>query len=125
MLTEDQKESVRYYCGYGMFGLQALPASGYRFSVVYGTLEYKMINLQPGEEARVVLNYIPKLIQLEQDTFDVRENLDTWQAAVWYWNRMEIRDRVKLFRYWRMELCNFLGIPPGPGLQSGGIGLAV
>jgi hypothetical protein len=124
-LTETEKEAVRYYCGYGMYGLQALPASGYRFSIEYGTLEYKMINLQPGEEDRVRDQFLAKLAVLDEDTYDVRDNIDTDQAAVWYHNKQEIPDRVKLFNYWRLKLCAFLGIPPGEGLFGGAVSLAV
>jgi len=124
-LSDTEKEAVRYYCGYGMYGLQALPASGYRFSIVYGTMEYKMINLQPGEEDRVRNIFLANLATLEQDTFDVRNNVDTDQAAVWYHNKREIQDRAKLFNYWRLKLCAFLGIPPGEGLASGGAALVV
>lgn len=124
-LSETEKEAVRYYCGYSMYGLQALPASGVRFSVVYGTLEYKMINLQPGEEDRVRDIFLAKLAVLEEDTYDVRDNIDTDQAAVWYHNKQEIRDRIKLFNYWRLKLCAFLGIPPGEGLIGGNSAMVV
>jgi hypothetical protein len=126
-LTEAQKEKVRYYCGYGVLGDQALPANGYRFFVEYGEMEYKLINLQDGEEDEVVNNYLPTLLLLQSDlsSASLRSNLDTKQAAVWYWNDKEIRDRKKLFNYWRMELVNYLGLTPGPGLSSGGIRFAV
>lgn len=124
-LSEDEKIKVRYYCGYGMFGLQALPASGYRFSIVYGTMEYKMINLQPGEEDQVRDIFLANLIVLGQDTYSVRDNIDTDQAAVWYHNKNEISDRIKLYRYWSLQLCAFLGIPPGPGLVGGGAGCSI
>lgn len=124
-LSDTEKEAVRYYCGYGMYGLQALPADGYRFSVTYGSLEYKMENLQPGEEDRVRNIFLVKLTVLEEDTYDVRDNIDTDQAAVWTHNKKEIRDRIKLFNYWRIKLCAFLGIPPGEGLSGGGISMAV
>lgn len=118
-LTEDQKVLVRYYCGYGNYSAQGLPASGYRFSVVYGTLEYKMITLLQGEYNMIVNTYLPNLQTLEQDTFDVRNNVDTDQAAVWYHNKKEISDRIRLFNYWRLKMCGFLGIPAGAALQSG------
>jgi hypothetical protein len=123
-LSEAQKEKVRYYCGYGMYGLQALPASGYRFSVVYGTLEYKMINLQAGEYDIIVNTFLVELPQLESDLFSARSNLDTAQAAVWYWNKNELRDRRRLYNMRRLDLCAFLGIPPGESLPNGG-GLAL
>src|SRR5579872_464288 len=115
MLTEDQKELVRYYCGFGMYGTQALPASGYRYSVTYGTLEYKLITLQSGEEAKV-LAFLVELPILEADLFTVRTNMDTTQAAVWTWNKRELKDRRSLYTMRRLDLCTFLGIPPGEGL---------
>lgn len=124
-LSEEQKIKVRYYCGYGMFGLQALPASGYRFSTTYGTLEYKMINMLDGEYLEVTTFYIPNLDLLKADIPAIRQNLDTKQAAVWFWNDKEIRDRYKLFNSVRLQLCAFLDIPPGEGLPGGAVCLAV
>lgn len=125
MLTEEQKEQVRYYCGYGMLGQQMLPANGYRFFQTYGELEYKLINMQPGEENQVTTYYLVNLAQLESDIPAIRNNIDTKQAAVWYWNDKEFRDRVKLFNYVRRELCNYLGLTPGPGLMTGAVGFTV
>ena len=53
MFTTAEKVDIRRFCGYGMFGAQALPASGYRFSTQYGTLEYKINNMLPEEEVVV------------------------------------------------------------------------
>jgi hypothetical protein len=124
-LTEDQKIKVRYYCGYGVIGAQALPANGYRFFTEYGDMEYKMNNLQPGEEDQVITYYLPNLEQLKSDIPAIRANLDTKQAAVWIWNDKEFPNRRSLFNYVRNELVNFLGLEPGPGLPSGGIQFAV
>lgn len=124
-LTQDQKVKVRYYCGYGVLGQQALPANGYRFFVEYGEMEYKLINFQPEEEAEVVNFYLPNLDQLKADIPLVRANLDTKQAAVWVWNPKEIRDRKRLFNVERLELCYFMDLKPGPGLMTGSIGFMV
>jgi hypothetical protein len=124
-LTEAQKVKVRYYCGYGMIGQQALPANGYRFFTEYGEMEYKLTNMQAEEESEVVTYYIPSLDQLKTDMPAIRENLDTKQAAVWIWNDKEFPNRRTLFNYVRRELCNFLGLTPGPGLSSGGMQFAV
>lgn len=120
MLTTAEKVDARRYCGYGMFGQQALPANGYRFSTAYGTLEYKLNNMLPEEEAVFRTTYVANLALLETDIPGVRENLDTDQAAVWTHNKNELRDRADLFSYYRRELCKFMGIPPGPGLGDGG-----
>lgn len=124
-LTEAQKVKVRYYCGYGMLGQQALPANGYRFFTEYGEMEYKLIDMQPEEEDEVINYYIPNLDQLKSDIPGVRDNLDTKQAAVWIWNNQEFPDRRTLFNYVRNELCGFLGLTPGPNLGTGGIRFAV
>ncbi len=117
-LSDPQKTQVRYYCGYGMYGDQAMPANGYRFITQYGELEYKMITLLPDEYDKIVNFFLVNLPVLETDVYGVRNNMDTKQAAVWYWNEKEQRDRTRLYNYFRKELCRFLNIPPGEGLGS-------
>lgn len=116
--TDAEKTDIRRYCGYSIFGTTANPNFGARFSAWYGTLEYKMNNMQASEEAVVRDTYLANLPLLETDILSSRQNLDTMRAAVWYWNPKEIRDRERLFRSWRMKLCNFLGIPPGEGIGN-------
>lgn len=115
-LSEDQKILVRYYCGYGNYSSQAEPASGYRFSVVYGTLEYKLITLLAGEEIKL-LAFLTELPLLEAGLLTAASNMDTLQAAVWKWNNNELRDRRRLYTMRRLDLCAFLGLPPGEGLM--------
>ena len=125
---DSEKTDIRRFCGYGAFGSQALPASGYRFATAYGTLEYKLNNLTTAEEAVVRTKYLTNLATLESDIIGatgVRSNLDTDEAAVWAHNRNEHRDRKRLFDDTRREFCNFLGIPPGPGLGTGGLSFVV
>lgn len=126
MFTTAEKVDIRRYCGYGLFGSQAFPASGYRFSTQYGVLEYKLNNMLPEEEAVVRTTYLPSLAQLETDIPGVRQNLDTAQAAVWTHNKNELQDRAALFGHYRREFCRFLGVPHGPALNdSSSIGLVV
>lgn len=127
--TDAEKVDIRRFCGYGVYGGgQPLPASGYRFSTAYGTLEYKMNTLSTAEET-VVRNYLTNLTVLESDIMGatgIRTNLDTTQAAVWTHNAKEHRDRKGLYDATRRELCGFMGLPPGPALgASGGITLVV
>lgn len=127
--TDSEKTDIRRFCGYGAFGGgQPLPASGYRFSTQYGVLEYKLNTLSTAEESVVRTTYLANLTTLETDIIGnsgVRTNLDTDQAAVWFHNKDEYRDRKKLFDGVRRELCSFLGISPGPGLGSSGLTLVV
>jgi hypothetical protein len=125
MLTDAEKVDVRRFAGYGSFGQQALPASGYRFSTVYGTLEYKLNNLQDAEESTLRTVYLARLTTLETDMVDqTTQNLDTDEAAVWKHNKNEHLDRRRLYFDFRRQMCGFLGIPPGPNLGAGG-GLSV
>lgn len=63
MLTLSQKSGIRRHLDYPVAGLMknspaggslGSPFAGYRFFQTYGRLEYKMNNLSPDEEARVV-----------------------------------------------------------------------
>lgn len=126
--TDSEKTDMRRFCGYGAYGGgQPLPASGYRFSTQYGVLEYKLNTLSAAEET-VSRTYMTSLAQLETDilgTTGIRQNLDTDAAAVWTHNKNEYRDRKALYDGTRRELCAFLGIQPGPGLNGGGLKLVV
>lgn len=126
--TDAEKVDIRRFCGYGAYGgAQPLPASGYRFSTAYGTLEYKMNTLGTAEET-VTRNYLTQLNTLEGDIIGatgIRTNLDTSQAAVWTHNAKEYRDRKALFDGTRRELCLFLGLPCGPNLGAGGGGITL
>lgn len=122
---DSEKTDIRRFCGYGAYGGQSTPASGYRFSTQYGVLEYKLNNLTASEEIVVRTNYLANLTLLESDVMGVRSNLDTDQAAVWTHNKNEYRDRKNLFDGIRRELCGFLGIIAGPSLGAGGMSVVV
>lgn len=117
--TEAQKVDIRRYCGYPVFGKESNPNFGDRYMQQYGLLEFRMNNMTAAEEAVVTATYLAKLSLLESDIPDVRLNMDTKQAAVWYWNTNEQRDREYLYMSWRQKLCQFIGIPYGEGLKGG------
>lgn len=115
--TDQQKTDIRRFCGYPVFGQSPDQFVGYRFFQAYGNLEYKMNNLQPGEESVVEAVYLTQLYTLEAAIPAAGINLDTDQAAVWTHNRQEVHDRAALFDLWRDRLCRFLGVPRGEGLM--------
>lgn len=123
--TDAEKTDIRRFCGFPVFGGQPVQAFGHRFYQQYGTLEFRLNNLQASEEAVIRTTYLANLLQLEADIPGTRENLDTDQAAVWTHNKREQQDREALFDSWRRRLCGFLGIPPGPALGDGGLTLVV
>jgi hypothetical protein len=116
-LSEAEKTDIRRYCGYpargeGGFGYLWPPYRG------QANLEFRMNNLSAPEEA-VLRRHLGTLLLLESAVPKAGENLDTDQAASWSRNRSEQDDRLRLLDTWRRRLCHFLGVPPGPGLDSG------
>lgn len=116
--TDAQKVDIRRYCGFYLFGSQPIQTFAWRFTNQYGHLEFVMNNMSDDEVTVVLTVYLPNLNQLEADIPAIRQNLDTKQAAVWFWNTNEIDDRIKLFRYWCKQLAAFMGVGEGPGLSS-------
>ena len=125
--TTAEKVDIRRHCGYPMFGGTPSSFQSYRFFQAYGTLEYRMSNMLAEEEAVVRTTYLANLTTLETAIPAASANLDTDQAAVWTHNKREVADRDALFANWRRKLCEFMGIPPGPGLSgdSGSVQLVV
>jgi hypothetical protein len=121
MLTDAQKVDVRRFCGYPLYGGQPVQAFGHRFYQQYGTLEFRMNNMQDGEEV-VVTNYLAQLSALETAIYGTSDNLDTDVAAVWTHNKNEQRDREALFDSTRRRLCGFFGVPPGSAFDVSGSG---
>ncbi len=123
--SSSEKADIRRYCGFPVYGGQPVQAFGYRFSQHYGTLEFKLNNLQDVEEAVIRTTYLANLATLETAIVSASTNLDTDSAGPWTHNKNEVRDRERLFDDWRRRLCHFLGIPPGPGLSDSGIRIVV
>ncbi len=116
--TDAQKVQIRRYCGYPSFGSVPIPNFAWRYSVQYGDLEFRMNNLSADEQNIVLTIYLAKLPTIEDDIYQVRENIDTARAAVWYRNARELKERVELFDYWRKKLCDFIGAEYGPEIQK-------
>lgn len=122
--TDAEKTDVRRFCGYPAYGAGATGFQGWRFYQAYGLLEYRLNNCSPSEET-IARRYLGTLVSLEVGIPNSAGNLDTDQAAVWSRNPNELRDRTRLFDDWRRRLCSFLGLPPGPGLNDGGLRLVI
>src|ERR1035437_7165566 len=119
-LTDAQKADVRRHCGFPVYGAEVGSNAGYRYFQAFGFLEFRMNNLRPEEETIVISTYLANLTTLESAIPTTSANLDTAPAAVWFHNPREMKDRLALFDTWRRRLCEFLGIPPVPGLRSSG-----
>jgi hypothetical protein len=125
MLTDQQLADTRRYMGYPMLGDTVADdntdaAYGWVTSGTWQTLAHRLKTLRPEEEA-IVVNYLTQLSLLEAAIPASGDNLDTDQAAVWYHNKNEVRDRTKLFNQWCRNLCGFIGVAPGPALGNGSV----
>jgi hypothetical protein len=77
--------------------------------------------LTTDEEDQVITIFLPNLQQLENELLtQVRTNVDTEKAAVWYRNKNEFVERIALYNKTRRLLCEFVGAAYGPSLRSGG-----
>ncbi len=116
-LSDAERVDVRRFCGYPAYGSGDSGFQSWRFFEAYGTLEFRLTNLAPGE-FQVVRQYLANLYALEQAVPAASGNLDTDQASVWKHNRSEVTDRARLFDDWCRRLAFFLGVPVGPGIRG-------
>lgn len=124
VFAETDLVDIRRYCGYPPLGTQVVIFPEPWYFRFYLAMETRLSNLVSAE-AQVVLARLGELRTLEAAIPAAGGNLDTDQAAVWFHNKNEVRDRNNLFRTWRKALCDFLGIPPGPYLKTSGIQVVV
>src|SRR5437763_2189591 len=110
--TDAEKVDVRRYAGYPPYGTGIVMFPEVWYFRYYLALEARMQNLTAPEVA-VIRARLTEIRTLETAVPGTGANLDTDRAAVWYHNKDELLDRMALYRTWRIELCNLLGIPPG------------
>ena len=126
-LTADQAALVRYYMGYSVAGdaqyfvfreLAYTNRSWASISLDDPAGGGRLAHLSVVEEARITGFFLPNLQAREAEIQTAVSNLDTDKASVWTRNRTEVSDRRAVFTDLRIELCRFLGFPPGPGLSA-------
>ncbi len=124
-LTDAEKVLVRRYCGYTNYGEQPTAGMGWRAWEANAYLEQKMNALTADELTRVETFYLPNLQMLEQAVLNVQQLLFVNVAAVFTRNPYQLKEYIQLFKWWRLELCNFFGIGAGTFLSAGGSALLV
>ncbi|WP_240906371.1 hypothetical protein [Komagataeibacter xylinus] len=118
-LTDTERAQARRYMGYPAMGSADSGRQSWRFFRVYGFNEWRLGHLSPAECAQARA-FMAQCQMLESAVMAAGSNLDTDRAAVWTRNRTEVTDRFTLYTRWRVQLCNFMGVPPGPGLRAVG-----
>lgn len=122
--TDAEKADIRRFAGYPPYGTGASGFQGWRFFQAFGLLEYRMNNYAAAE-IQIVRQYLAQLYVLESAVLTAGTNMGTDQAAVWKRNVNEARDRSRLFDGWRRRLADFMGVPAGEALGSGGTAIIV
>lgn len=115
--TATEVTDIRRFAGYPSVG-----AAGYFYPIeIGGTLQSSLGNLSDTEQVIVRTKFLAVLPGLETAIAGSGANMGTDIAAVWTRNRREVLDRRALYNVTRRELCLFIGVSPGPGLESGGV----
>lgn len=115
---------IRRFCGYPLYGTGTIVFQWPRIVGIYQDLEIWLQNCTANEGV-IVQNFLTQLRILEAAIPGTGANLDTASAAVWVHNKHEMRDRLALYDEWRLRLCEFLGVVPGPSLSKGRGGMAM
>ena len=118
-LSNSERVDVRRFCGYSVLGPNNASFESYRFFTAYGTMEYRLTNMAL-EELQQCRQYLGQIYLLEQAILNASSGLDTSKAAVFTRNPAEMAERRLLYRDWRVALCDFIGVPPGPALAPAG-----
>jgi hypothetical protein len=120
--SDQDKADIRRYLGYPPLGTGVVIFPEAWTFPSYLALEARLNNLL-ASEAQTILTYLGQLRTLEAAIPGTSDNLDTAAAAVWTHNPSELRDRMNLYRTWRLELASILGIPAGPNLTASSSGM--
>lgn len=128
-LTDAQMVDVRRFAGYQLTGTTMAITDEQDlvytwFGMVAMSLHKRLTSLSATEESVLIAKYLTPLNALEDAVVSAGGNLDTDQAAVWTRNRNEVSDRRGLFNSKRRDMCEFIGIAPGPILGRGGVSIS-
>ena len=117
-LTSTEIADARRFAGYSTelaTASQILSVQG-NGSTLDATLRAIAIDQDATTTVRTV--YLASLYLIEAGIAAASDGLDVDKAAVYTRNANELADRESLFQSWRLKLCAFLGVPPGPGIYA-------
>jgi hypothetical protein len=120
--TDAQLVDIRRFCGYPpqSNGQVLFPAPW--INVQYLALDYRLQTLSADEAGVVINTYLANLYTLESAIPGFAAQVYIGVAAVFTRNKDTMREARLALDDWRMRLCGFLGIEPGPDLQGRGGG---
>jgi len=129
VLTAQQLTDVRDFAGYPAYGDGDVVFPYPWIMRQYLALQYRLSHLSVTDGERLTNVYLANLYTLETAVPNTGATLNVDTAAVFKRNANELKERVRLFDYWRTRLCAFLDVPPGPAFQqryqTGGVRIIV
>jgi|SRR5882724_2355747 len=108
MFTDQQLVDLRRFCGVPLYGSGQFTIFSNRYYARNLLFEYRIANLTTTEESTIINVFLTNLYTLENAIPASSDNLDTDTAAIWKHNKYEVRDRVRLFNYWRRRLVSMI-----------------
>ncbi len=126
--TDQQKVDIRRFCGFPPYGEGTVVFPYPWIMRQYLALEYYLSQACTQDEGNTIVTvYLAQLYVLQPAIGFAGANLDTDKAGPWTHNKNEVRDRIRLYTFWRLQLCQMIGIEPGPYLRasSGNIEMVV
>lgn len=120
-LSDQEKEDVREMCGYPLYGNGTVIFPFPWVNRYWLALETRMNTAQAAEYQNIRYK-LSVLYPLDAAIAAASATLDVDRAAVYKRNLNEMRERTRLFNYYRHRLCQFMGIPAGPNLSESGSG---
>lgn len=116
-LSDQEKEDVREFCGYPLYGNGTVIFPAPWVNRYWLALETRMDTAQPGEYQNIRYK-LSVLYPLDQAISQASATLNVATAAVFTRNPQELKERTRLFNYYRLRLCQFMGVPAGPNLDA-------
>jgi hypothetical protein len=117
VFTQVQLLQIRDLCGFEARGSGTVVFPAPWVQVQYLALEWRLQNLSQEEGEYVLSQYVTPLLALQQAIPTAGATLNIGVAGPYVRNANEMKERKALYTTWRKQLCAFLGILPGLGVD--------
>lgn len=115
--SDQEKADIRRFCGYPPYGAGQAGFQSWRFFQAYGLMEFRLNNMAAAEIQNIRFQ-LSNLYPVEAAVTAAYGTLNVDQAGPFKRNRAEVRDRVGHYSWCRRQLCDMVGVPPGPDLTG-------
>ena len=112
--TATEITNIRRFAGYPAFA-----SFGYLFTTNLANLDQQINAMSDSEQAVIRTVYLTILPVMEADINSSAEFANVQSAGPFTRNPHELSERRRLFNMKRRDMCAFIGVAPGPGLNDG------